>query len=405
MRPPPPPPPYPLFYSAPTLGPPAPHPSAPHLLSPHALPFHPHPPLLARIAAPQPPPPAVTPFSTPTPPATPPPAPPPSVPISSLNPNAAIFRPPLSQPPPSACPPSVGSLVLAAPAARAPLALDAASLATSALDALATSLFDAPFAAAPSGPPSTPLTLAAPPLDHRSSLPPQAAAAVTAAAASAPPTIVSLASASPAAAFPYPASHSKLPPPSGPSDEDAMTQIMDCNLADFAAPITLPAPATGLSSDAAFHPPIDQPGLVLAPPSPQDWIVPTRPPFAPTPQQRSKQPFSAVPVSSFGTPGQPLPVITTDPSADAIHANGRPNRGYKQTFRDHSGAVSHILAHYAHHGFPPGMCRNCFTYHGYDLCASPTYHWSSLLGRHHPRCPICHELHFPPCSPALPSLH
>ena len=195
-----------------------------------------------------------------------------------------------------------------------------------------------------------------------------------------------------------------LPPLSGTSSEVTLTEIMGSNLADLATPLALPAPATGLSSDAAFHPPIDQPGLVLAPPSFAEWILPTRPPFVPTSQQGPKKPFSAIPVSMFGNPEQPLPIITTDPSADSIHANGQPNRGYKLTFRDYSGAVSHILAHYAHHGFPPGMCRNCFTYHGSHPCASPTYDWSSLLGRHHPRCRICFDLHFPPCSSALPSL-
>ena len=183
-----------------------------------------------------------------------------------------------------------------------------------------------------------------------------------------------------------------------------MTELLGSNLNGLVNAIALPAPATSLSSNSAFDTPVHQPGLIAAPPSPEDWIRPTRPPLDPNPQQRSKKPWSSIPSSAFGTPLRPLPIITTDPSADTRHANGQPNRGYKQSFKHHSDAVSHILAHYASHGFPPDMCTNCFTYHPGHPCASPPYEWSSLLGRHHPRCPVCQEMHFPPCTPPSPSL-
>ena len=182
-----------------------------------------------------------------------------------------------------------------------------------------------------------------------------------------------------------------------------MTDILDYGVDDFLSSLALPPPAATLSSSTAFASPTHQPGLVLAPPSAGEWVLPSRPPSLLSSRQASRRPYAAIPASAHGSLDCPLPIITTDPSADAIHANGKPNRGYKHSFATYPEAVSHILTHFAHHGFPAGICHNCFTYHGDSPCASPPYDWTSRLGPHHPRCQTCQTFHFPPCHPYTPS--
>jgi hypothetical protein len=158
---------------------------------------------------------------------------------------------------------------------------------------------------------------------------------------------------------------------------------------------------------AAFCLP-QQPGLIHPAPSDSERITPTRllPPLsaaAAAGARRKKCPYSSIPASQVGVPNCHHPIITLAGDAEAVHANGQRNRGYKCSFQDYPSAVAHTLKHFATHEPPVGLCLNCFLFHDGTACASPAYDWSSHIGRDHPACPQCHQLHFPPCTP--PRLH
>ena len=111
--------------------------------------------------------------------------------------------------------------------------------------------------------------------------------------------------------------------------------------------------------------------------------------------------FASIPFSQDGMPHCNHPIITTAPDADAVHANGIPGRGGKACFHTYPEAVGHILMYFATHRPPDGLCLNCFLYHDGTPCASPDNPWSLLFFSSHPKCPTCHQSHFPPCAPPL----
>ena len=235
---------------------------------------------------------------------------------------------------------------------------------------------------------------------------PAVAAALHSAAAAAPPAVVTLASASSHAIIPPISPHAALPSLLAPAAEASVASILASALPPSLG-LVFPPAGPPLDPVAAFRLPL-QPGLVYPAPSDSERITPTRllPPLsaaAAAGTRRRKAPYASIPASQVGAPVCNHPIITLAEDADAVHANGQRNRGYKCSFGDYPSAVAHTLKHFATHEPPAGLCMNCFLFHDGTACASPAYDWSSHLGRDHPACPQCHRLHFPPCTP--PRLH
>ena len=251
----------------------------------------------------------------------------------------------------------------------------------------------------PPPPPPSPSPLAPPP-------PPPSAAALAAAhpAAVAPGIIATLASASPGAIVPYTSDLTALPLLAAPPADTSIASLIGSALPGYLA-LPLPDAASSASISTAFALP-HQAGLHAPPPPDSVRILPTHPPPPLADTRGRSRPFSSIPRSQVGTPSHPHPIITTARDADSVHANGQPHRGYKATFATFSGALGHILHHFATHEPPAGLCMNCFLFHEGTACASPAYDWSSLLSASHPACTQCLRPHHPPCRPApLPQLH
>ena len=168
----------------------------------------------------------------------------------------------------------------------------------------------------------------------------------------------------------------------------SLSELINVTAGSAAAPAA--APLTLGSPSAAIAP--SQPGLVVAPPPLHQRILPSRPPNEHVGRRLG---WCAIPLGPKGNP-----IITSQPGAFAEYCQGRPNNNFGQVYYSSQGgydaAVAHILAHFANteRPTPPStLCLNCFLHHLPAACASPSYDWTSMVGRSHPSCPRCGQIH------------
>ena len=182
----------------------------------------------------------------------------------------------------------------------------------------------------------------------------------------------------------------------------SLTNLIDAAAGPSASPVV--SPPSPASSTAAP----DQPGLVIQAPPRHQRILPSRPADQHIGRRLG---WCAVPHGPNGNP-----IITSQSGAFAEHCQGKGNNNFGSVFYSAQGgydsAVAHILAHFANteRPAPPStLCFNCFLHHLPTECASPRYDWTSLVGRNHPSCSRCGQVHhigqrcpsFPPPPPPV----
>ena len=242
-----------------------------------------------------------------------------------------------------------------------------------------------------------------------SSIPPAAPPASSSAAPAFPIDLASSGTAS-AASTPSPLDRIPLASPTSGTPGAALasmrsaslTNLIDAAAGPSASPV-VPPPSPASSAAAP-----DQPGLVIQAPPRHQRILPSRPADQHIGRRLG---WCAVPHGPNGNP-----IITSQSGAFAEHCQGKGNNNFGSVFYSAQGgydsAVAHILAHFANterSAPPPTLCFNCFLHHLPTECASPRYDWTSLVGRNHPSCSRCGQVHhigqrcpsFPPPPPPV----
>ena len=163
------------------------------------------------------------------------------------------------------------------------------------------------------------------------------------------------------------------------------------------------APSVAAATSVSAMPTVAvQPGLSIPAPPSYQMILPSRP----SDQMIGSPRWCAVPHGPNGNP-----IITSMPGAFKELCQGEPNQHFGQVFSrqqgGYSAAVAHILAFFSNPNRPPPpatLCLNCFLHHMPNACSSPSYAWNTLIGRGHPSCRHCGQIHHAgqPCGPTEP---